>query len=453
MAENVYLKTVSFGGFDKKEVLAYIDKLYSNIYKLEAELKEKNELIESLQGGEIQSFDGKEDLEAKIDESKSKISELMASNDTLKLQIANFESDEAEKNNQISSLESEVEDLKDKLENIDTTSTTSVESEFDIGSVFIEAKKSADRVVIEAKKAAKKMEEDAAILQNQMLDEANEQAESIVTEAQTKATTTIDEANAQAQLTISDANELADETLTNANSESERIRDNSSELRNSVQAEFEALDQSVEKISTVLRELFGDNMVKLDSAKELVEQGLELVNNGDSNFNGISKGSGALKVEEKPEEKDNKNLGINVAEEVNDKDDDSIDDSEESTIEEETELPQPQIINDSELDELARLAAAAEMAVYDEGQEFIDDETVADIYEEEQSEDEVIEEEKADEEVVEDNSEYESPKPSNFSKSFDLDMLSALTKEIESKENDEDISKLSDDEILEKYSK
>ena len=46
-----FLKTVSFGGFDKKDVLAYVDELNTKIYTLEAELDEKKALLES-SGGE-----------------------------------------------------------------------------------------------------------------------------------------------------------------------------------------------------------------------------------------------------------------------------------------------------------------------------------------------------------------------------------------------------------------
>ena len=62
-----------------------------------------------------------------------------------------------------------------------------------------------------------------------------------------------------------------------------------------------------------LPQIFGDNMVKLDSAKELVEQGLELVN-GNSNFNYSVKGSG---VSEDTSREDN-NESDNNPNETND---------------------------------------------------------------------------------------------------------------------------------------
>ncbi|MBQ7756138.1 MAG: hypothetical protein IJ401_02415, partial [Oscillospiraceae bacterium] len=156
MAENVYLKTVNFGGFDKKETLQYIDTLLSDIYRLEAEVKEKDGMISSLESGEVQNFSGKEELEARLDEGKSKISELQASNDTLKLQVANYESDVTEKDAQITSLKNEIEDLKEKLADAEANAAAGGgdSTAFDMGALFMEAKKSADAVVTEAKKAA-----------------------------------------------------------------------------------------------------------------------------------------------------------------------------------------------------------------------------------------------------------------------------------------------------------
>ena len=53
MASNGYLRTVRVGGFDKQDVLAYVDDLTSKIYTLEAQVNDQNETIERLekQGG------------------------------------------------------------------------------------------------------------------------------------------------------------------------------------------------------------------------------------------------------------------------------------------------------------------------------------------------------------------------------------------------------------------
>ena len=48
MASNGYLRTVRVGGFDKQDVLAYVDDLTSKIYTIEAQVKAQNETIESI---------------------------------------------------------------------------------------------------------------------------------------------------------------------------------------------------------------------------------------------------------------------------------------------------------------------------------------------------------------------------------------------------------------------
>ena len=48
MASNGYLRTVRVGGFDKQDVLAYVDDLTSKIYTLEAQVNDQNETIERL---------------------------------------------------------------------------------------------------------------------------------------------------------------------------------------------------------------------------------------------------------------------------------------------------------------------------------------------------------------------------------------------------------------------
>lgn len=436
MADNVYLKTVNFGGFDKKEVLAYIDKLYSDIYKLEAEVKEKNELIDSLESGEVQDFAGKEELEAKIDEGKSKISELQASNDTLKLQLANYESDVTEKDQKISDMQNEIEDLKEKLQNAEANAGSGGASDFDLGSVFIEAKKTADKVVVEAKKAAKKMEDDAKELQNQILEDANAQASKIVGDAK-----------AQADTTVSEAESKAASMVANAKNEAEVIREQSSGLRASVQAEYTALNENVNKLSDVIRELFGENMVKIDSAKELVEQGLGLVN-GNANFNGTQKGSGVTTHANGKKSSETENEGSGVyrpapAENKKEIKEEVIPEPEkapEPVVEQVEEVPE-EVVQETEEEQEAHTYSSDDV---DAAQEYL-----AKLLAEAEA---AEAEEAAEQETVpsEEETAPEPAKPHNFSKSFDLDMLSALTKEIESG-TDDDNGNLSDEEFLKKW--
>ncbi len=310
MAGNGYLRTVNFGGFDKKDVLAYVDELNTKIYNLETQLSEKNDTIAAYEAGGAGAgsgdFEGKEALEKKVEESHAKISELMASTDGLKLQLTNLENEAGEKDSQIESMKSEIEDLKQKLADAEANAAAGGgdSTAFDMGALFMEAKKSADAVVAEARKAAKKMEQEAKDLQDQILEDANAQAERIVTSANAEAKVTTDNAQANAAALTAQAQADADALMRNAREQEAKITSQSKGLRDSVRTEFTELQGNISKLSTVLNDLFGDSIVKIDSAKELVANGLQLVD-GNSNFNYNQKGSDAQLVNK---ENDTKNV-------------------------------------------------------------------------------------------------------------------------------------------------
>ena len=138
MASNGYLRTVRVGGFDKQDVLAYVDDLTSKIYTLEAQVNDQNETIERLEkqgGAQKQDFEGKKELEKKVEEAKNKIAELMANTDTMKVRIADYEQQVTEKDAELEKQKQEIEDLKEKLETAEANAGTATPA-FDLGSVF-----------------------------------------------------------------------------------------------------------------------------------------------------------------------------------------------------------------------------------------------------------------------------------------------------------------------------
>ncbi len=318
MAGNGYLRTVNFGGFDKKDVLAYVDELNTKIYNLETQLGEKNDAIAALEASGAAAasgdFEGKEVLEKqieeshkKLDETNAKVSELMASTDSLKLQLTNAENETIEKDGEIKSLKNEIEDLKQKLSEAEANAAAGGGAAFDMSGLFMEAQKSANAVVVQAKEAAKKMEQDAKDLQDQILEDANNQAAKIVANANAEAKSTTDTANAQAEAAVSAARANADAMIKNAREQERQILSQSKGLRDSVKTEFSELDITLQKLSKILNDLLGDSSVKVGSAKELVANGLKLVD-GNSNFNYDLKGS-----DEKQVSKKNDNRQVNYS--------------------------------------------------------------------------------------------------------------------------------------------
>ena len=65
--------------------------------------------------------------------------------------------------------------------------------------------------------------------------------------------------------------------LEDAKNQSANIKSKSEELRNSVRNEFEALNSTVTKLLAQINELSGESMRMANSARDLVDEGLDLV--------------------------------------------------------------------------------------------------------------------------------------------------------------------------------
>lgn len=174
MENSGFLKTVNFGGFDKKDVLAYVDSLNTKIYTLEAELQE----------AKANAGDGSSnaDLDEMIAKERAKSGELMAKVDTLNLTIQSNEDLLKSKDGEITKLKAQVEDLEEKLANAPKNAVEA--SAVDISNVFIEAQKSANAVVAQAKENAKKMDADAKALAEEVVNDANTKAARIIYDAE-----------------------------------------------------------------------------------------------------------------------------------------------------------------------------------------------------------------------------------------------------------------------------
>ncbi len=196
-----FLKTVRVGGFDKKDVLAYVDELNSKIYALEAELDEKKALLEGSGGGGESS----EKYEELLAADKSRITELQTNNDSLKLQMKSMEDELAEKDKEIEECRAQIAELEDQLQDAKNKAAPAPggdNSALDLSNVFIEAQKTANTIVTQAKENARKMDEDAKKLANQVVDDANGKASTIVKNADEKASRILSDAPKCARLPI-----------------------------------------------------------------------------------------------------------------------------------------------------------------------------------------------------------------------------------------------------------
>lgn len=252
MDSSGFLRSVSFGGFDKKDVLAYVDDLNTKIYTLESELEDAKKNVGNGKGG---TFAGKEELEKSLAKERAKSSELMGKVDTLTLTVQSNES-------VISDKDKEIQSLKEKIEELESASPAepAEATSYDIGNVFIEAKKSADKIVAEARTAAKKMDADAKELAEQVVGEANSKAQDIVSDAESQAHSIID----------------------NAQGKTEKLNKISAETEAKVKETVDALYQNISKINETIQEFTSVSSSNVDKARSILDDTKAMISNVDS---------------------------------------------------------------------------------------------------------------------------------------------------------------------------
>ncbi len=252
-----FLKTVRVGGFDKKDVLAYVDDLNTKIYTLEAELEEKKTLLESAGGGTVDTSKYDDLLAA----DKAKISELMTNNDSLKIQLKSAEDEMAEKVRELEELKKQNAALEEQLQeakNKVASSGPADSSAMDLSNVFIEAQKTANSIVTQAKDNARKMDEDAKKLANQVVDDANGKASTIIKSADDRATRIMSEAE----------------------DKSAEMRAAAANIKSVIGAEISDIETNVHKLTEVLQLFSNESLSKLSEAKSVIDRAQESINKG-----------------------------------------------------------------------------------------------------------------------------------------------------------------------------
>lgn len=242
-----FLKTVNFGGFDKKDVLAYVDQLNTKIYTLENELEEKKALLENSGG----NMEDKEKYEQLLASDKAKITELQTSNDSLKNQLKNCEDESAEKDKEIEELKKKLADMENELveaKNKAAAASSAENSAMDLTNVFVEAQRTASTIVTQAKENARKMDEDAKKLANQVVDDANSKASTIV----------------------KSADEKASKILTDAEDRSAEMRTAADNMKAVVLSEIADIESNVTQLKGILDSLTKDSLAKVNETADLL---------------------------------------------------------------------------------------------------------------------------------------------------------------------------------------
>ena len=204
---------------ERLAIVSERDQLLSEKNRLEIELNQMQAFAQA--GGGSDS--------AQIAQFTSQISELQtalaAKEQELsdkEMQIMALNGQLSQQNEQILSLTNTINEQKTQIEELNQKVAEGGESSFqsntfDIGSVFIEAKNTADRIIQEAKAAADKLTRESKAQAQQIVDDANEKAAKTIDDANRKAATTLEDASSRAKDTTETANKKAENTIDEAN--------------------------------------------------------------------------------------------------------------------------------------------------------------------------------------------------------------------------------------------
>lgn len=196
MAEVRFIKTVTYGGYDKAEVIHRLEHLNKQLFSAKNELRETKRLLEDNKKGKglQKSIDGI------IAEERAKLTEVQVQNDSLSTKLKAAEEDNRKYENEIKKLNASIEELNSKLAdaNSQLAAAKAADEALALSAVFIEAKKTADMLENSAKEKADSLEKTAAEAAEKSIAYANDEGAVIIYEAQREAAEIIAEAKNKA---------------------------------------------------------------------------------------------------------------------------------------------------------------------------------------------------------------------------------------------------------------
>ncbi len=246
MAETRFIKTVTFGGYDKGDVDKRFDYLYSQYYENKNELRETKLMLAKLRDGNDEAAAHDSVLAGE----RAKLTEFQVKNETLTEKLRSTEEDNKAKDKEITELKAKLEEVEKAL-NDATTQLQSVQGGGDaamLGVVFAEAQKSANMIMATAKQQAQDLENDSKKLAENTVTDANNKAAKIVYEAEKYA----------AQLTADVENKTSQMDAASGN------------LKAAMLDEVTKIGEEVSKLKEVLLEFEKNGMSKIEESEKLI---------------------------------------------------------------------------------------------------------------------------------------------------------------------------------------
>ena len=215
MAEPRFIKTVTFGGYEKESVIRRMEYLNEQVHDLRNELRETKLLLEAYKKG----TDQEKALESVLSEERAKLTQVQVQNNTLNLKLKATDDENSGYVQQIKDLNAEIAELKDKLKATESkcAALMAQDEAMALSNVFIEAQKSSSMLEGTAKSKAAEIEYQSKKLAENIVSDANVEAEQIIFEAERTAAETIAEAQNKAEQMKLASNNLKASVLDDVN--------------------------------------------------------------------------------------------------------------------------------------------------------------------------------------------------------------------------------------------
>lgn len=247
MAETRFIKTVTFGGYDKGDVDKKLEYLYSQVYDLKNELRETKLMLNKFKEGTSEEAAH----ESVLSNERNKLTEMQVKNEAMSEKLKSAEDDNKKKEAELAELKQAKKELEEALAdaNMKLTAASGGGDASMFGVVFAEAQKSANLIVSTAKQQAGDLENDSKKL-----------AENTVTEA-----------NNKAAKIIYDAEKHAAEIMAEAENNSAKMEAASGNMKATMFNEVSRIGAEVAKLKKVLTDFRESGLSMIEKSESLID--------------------------------------------------------------------------------------------------------------------------------------------------------------------------------------
>ena len=254
MPESRFIKTVTYGGYDKADVIRRLEFLNEQLFSLKNELRETKLLLESSKNGkEIQKS-----IETVLAGERAKLTEVQVQNETLSTKIKAVEDSNRKYEEEIKKLTASLEEANSKLSDANTqlAASNTDDEALALSAVFIEAKKSADMLENSAKEKADQLQNSAAEAAEESIAYANDESAMIIYEAECKAA----------------------DIIANAKNSAGNLGASYENIRSSVLSKINALGEQLTNVKDAIAKLEENSVSNLSECDEMLKKAEDTLN-------------------------------------------------------------------------------------------------------------------------------------------------------------------------------